>query len=146
MMWPCLTRYTDNLPEDVGGNARGPLVCVRPKYRDDQGIHAHEYEHVRQWWTAGLIGAALIVVFALAIHMPQVASLAALGFLSHPLSYAHWSRYRQWCEATAYREQMLYPDRHGGYLSLDAAAERLALPMYRLGLTPDQARNILLRL
>lgn len=143
MRWPSLTRYTDVLPEGVGGEARGPLVRIRTKYRDDQGIHAHEYEHVRQWWTAGLAGAALIVMFALAIHMPQVASLAALGFLAHPLGYALWSRHRLWCEVQAYREQMRHPDRNGGFLTLEDAAERLANPRYRLGITAADARRLL---
>lgn len=143
MKWPCLTRYTDALPEGVGGEARGPLVRIRPKYRDDQGIHAHEYEHVRQWWTAGLAGATLIVLFALAIHLPQAASLAALGFLAHPLGYALWPRHRLWCEVQAYREQMRHPDRNGGFLTLDDAAGRLALPIYKLGITLAQASIIL---
>ena len=143
MKWPCLTRYADKLPEGVGGEARGPLVRIRTKYRDDQGIHAHEYEHVRQWWAAGLAGAALIVVFALAINMPQLASLAGLGFFAHPFGYAFWSRYRQWSEVVAYSEQMRHPDRKGCFLTLEDAAERLAKPNYRLGLTTADAYRLL---
>ena len=45
---PYILRYTDNMPEQVGGRARYILVEIRPKYKDDKGIHAHEAEHVKQ--------------------------------------------------------------------------------------------------
>lgn len=136
MNWPHLTIYTA-LPEGVGGEARGPLVRIRPEYRADQGIHAHEIEHVRQWWTLGLLAVVMIAA------LPSAASFAPLGFLAHPLAYALWRRYRMWAEVQAYREQMRHPDRHGGLLTLEDAAERLANPRYRLGITPTEARRLL---
>lgn len=44
-----IIRYTDNIPESFGGMAYGPVIFIRPKYRDDKGLHAHEQEHVKQW-------------------------------------------------------------------------------------------------
>lgn len=146
MKWPCLTRYTDDLPDGVGGRAIGPLVLIRPKYREDAGIHAHEAEHVRQWWMMTLPAGLIIGLVVLSSDIVPLIGLMPLVLVVYNVLYALNLAYREWCEATAYREQMRYPDRHGGYLSIDAAAERLALPMYRLDLTPDQARNILLRL
>ena len=64
MRYPSLTIYTDKLPTDVGGCTNGPVVRIRTKYRNDAGIHAHEYEHVWQWWMGVLIGvlAALALI------------------------------------------------------------------------------------
>lgn len=46
--------YTDKfIREGFGGVAKGPLIFIRPKYRDDKGILEHEKVHVRQWWRGG---------------------------------------------------------------------------------------------
>lgn len=79
---PALLFYTDRLPDGVGGCTNGPVVRIRPKYRDDAGIHKHEELHVWQWWlTLGL----------------------------HSLLYLFIRPYRQWAEVEAYRRQMRYP-------------------------------------
>jgi len=97
MRCPSITIYTDNLPDNFGGCANACVVRIRPKYRADAGIHAHEAEHVRQWWTGVLIG----ILVALA--------LIAGGAL-HPLAYL-LPRYRLWAEARAYHIQAThYPD------------------------------------
>ena len=104
--------YTDALPEGVGGDARGPVIRIRSKYREDQGIHQHELEHVRQWWrTLGL----------------------------HSVLYFVSRRYRLWAEAQAYQMQRWYPRSDGLYLSLNDVAIRLSQPRYKLGITVVQA-------
>lgn len=77
--------YTERfIPAWAAGCARGPLIFIRPKYRDDVGLLAHEQVHVSQWFkTLGL----------------------------HPLFYRLSKRYRLWSEVQAYREQAKrYPD------------------------------------
>ena len=115
MRWP-LVFYTDALQEWQAGCANGPVIRIRPAYKGDEGLYQHELTHVKQW-------------------------VLTLGM--HPLLYLTVRRYRQWAEATAYREQMRYPDAKGGSLSLDNAAARLAGPGYSLGITVEHARNIL---
>lgn len=110
--------YTDNLPDGVGGRANGPVVRIRPKYERDFGMLAHELEHVWQWWlTLGL----------------------------HPILYALIKPYRKWAEASAYAQQTHHQRTDGSYMSVQEAAERLARPMYRLGMTQDQAEQAILR-
>lgn len=75
-------KYTDNLPEGVGGEARAFFVRIRPSYRNDVGIHRHEEEHVYQWW----------VTFGL-----------------HSLLYLVSKKYRLWSEVQAYRKQLQNP-------------------------------------
>lgn len=54
-MTPAIVIYTDRFVRH-GGVAYGPIVLVRPRYRHDKGLHAHERTHVRQWWrTFGLM-------------------------------------------------------------------------------------------
>ena len=38
------------VPERFAGCNRGPLIFIRPEYRADAGLLAHELEHVRQWY------------------------------------------------------------------------------------------------
>ncbi len=42
--------YTDwFVPKHAAGCARGPFIFIRPEYKDDAGLLAHEKYHVRQW-------------------------------------------------------------------------------------------------
>lgn len=139
-MLPSKTLYTDNLPADVGGCANGPVIRIRNKYRDDTGIHAHEAEHVRQWYLGVLIGVLAAAALAL---LPQLATWSAWwpvaltsGLGLHPLAYWLLPGYRLWCEARAYRIQLRhYPDdrslKFAGYIA----------KYYRLSITPEAALN-----
>ncbi len=109
-MYP-LTFFTDNLADWQGGVANGPVIRIRPKYRDDQGIYQHELTHVKQWF-------------------------ATLGL--HSLLYL-WRPYRLWSETQAYKVQMQYPCADGTRLSLDDAAIRLASLNYNLNITVGEA-------
>ena len=54
-----LTIYTDLMPLRFSGYTLGPIVLIRPRCRDDQGLLQHELVHVRQFWrTFGLFGIA----------------------------------------------------------------------------------------
>lgn len=114
-MMPAKIIYTDNLPEDVGGCANLLLIRIRNKYRDDTGIHAHEAEHVRQWYVGVLIGMLVAATLAMFPELTAwsewcpAALISGLGL--HPLAYLLLPRYRLWAEARAYRIQLQhYPD------------------------------------
>jgi len=136
---PHLVIYTDRLPSGVGGTANGPIVRIRPEYRADAGIHAHEYQHVIQWYAEGLVGMLLVALLALAagVHWPLALAIAPAGMAAHSLGYALSASHRLWSEVQAYRVQM----RHG--LSLDDAARRLMSPRYKLGLHYIDALRLL---
>lgn len=88
MRYP-LTFYTNRfIPESAAGCMRVillPVIFIRPKYRDDAGLYAHELEHVKQ---------------------------ALRGLLiAHLLLYQFSARYKLWAEVAAYRIQAKhYPD------------------------------------
>ena len=113
MRYPSITIYTDNLPDNVGGCANACVVRIRTKYRSDAGIHAHEAEHVRQWYVGVLIGAlAALAISSMSSEWPGYWPLAlSAGGALHPLAYLLLPRYRLWAEARAYRIQAThYPD------------------------------------
>ena len=77
--------YTNRfIPEFAAACARGPFIFIRPEYKDDLGLKAHEMEHVKQW-------------------------LFTLGL--HSILYLLFSEYRLWAEVDAYKVQAeYYPD------------------------------------
>ena len=112
-MYP-LTFYTDKFLEPwQGGRCAGPVILIRPKYRDDVGIYKHELEHIKQGFrTFGL----------------------------HAILYNISDRYALWAEVRAYQEQMKWPDRFGNKMTLEDAANRLANREYGFGLTIEEAK------
>lgn len=103
MTWP-LTFYVKSLPPTVGGEARGPVIRILEKYRNDRGIYEHELVHVKQWAALASLG----LIWALACVGADRAQYANLGIFSvglHGLIYKLIDRYRLWAEVQAYREQ-----------------------------------------
>ena len=135
---PQIITYTDDLPEHVGGTANAFFVKIRPKYRQDAGLHAHESRHVLQWWAWVLFGGFLSMVLAFA---PQLAALSVfwplpvIWFLSaHQLVYKFVPAYRLWSEVDAYRVQQTFYDDDRS----QAFAEFISSG-YSLKVTPEQA-------
>lgn len=72
--------YTNRfIPKISRACARGPVIFVRPQYKDDRGLLEHEKVHVRQFWTKGLV--------------------------VHSMRYVFSKKYRFACEVEAYAEQ-----------------------------------------
>lgn len=42
--------YTNAMPVRFKGYTIGPVILIRPDYKDDKGLLAHEQVHVRQFW------------------------------------------------------------------------------------------------
>ncbi|OPY87923.1 MAG: hypothetical protein A4E72_01405 [Syntrophus sp. PtaU1.Bin208] len=88
--------YTDRMPKYSSGCANGPIIRIRPAYRDDRGLLEHEKVHVKQWWRT-------------------------FGF--HSLLYLCSKKYRLAAEVEAYRVQLRYnPEnilKYAGWLSAD---------------------------
>jgi Flp pilus assembly protein TadB len=136
MTFPHIIRYTDKMPDHVGGYARWFYIAIRPKYKDDLGIHAHEKEHVRQWWVLTIVCCALI---AGACHiLGQPYHYAALGAAVHSLLYKFVRPYRQWAEVEAFKEQLKHYEPH----YLPNMARRLSRG-YGLKITQEEAERLL---
>jgi len=118
---PILIVYTDRMADDVGGFFFGFLliwwICIKPKYRNDQGLHVHELIHAKQHvrW----IG--LMLIFYWLFRVVRLKS-----------------------EVEAYRKQLRYPpatNHSTRYLAM--YARFLAKPRYRLGITEKHAATLL---
>jgi hypothetical protein len=49
--------YTNRfIPRRFAAHTRGPVIFIRPEYRDDHGLLEHEIVHVRQWYRNPLFG------------------------------------------------------------------------------------------
>lgn len=46
-----------------GGRAFGPLIRINKSMKHDEGLLAHEIEHVKQWWVVSIICAVLWFAF-----------------------------------------------------------------------------------
>ena len=81
---PYFIFYTKNLPENIGGCTNAFIIRIKPKYKNDLGIHKHEIYHVKQWYrTCGL----------------------------HSFLYLFSKKYKLKSEIEAYKEQLkYYPD------------------------------------
>ena len=108
-MYP-LTFFVKSLPPNVGGEARGPVIRILEKYRNDEGLYRHELEHVKQWFRLAVLSVPL--AYAL-FHFGLVdfMGLAILPMAFHTILYKLSTAYRLWCEVSAYKVQALYyPD------------------------------------
>jgi hypothetical protein len=140
MKLPYLTIYTDNLPPNVGGTAQAFVVKIRPKYKDDVGIHDHEYVHVKQWYRLLFIWLLAVGLAVVSEWLPlEYAGVAIAGVGLHGLLYLLIPSYRLEAEAEAYAAQVK-PDRS----DLNLMTYRLAQPMYKLGITQEQAKQHIL--
>ncbi len=78
MKYPVI--WTDNMADWQDGVTWGPIVRIRPKCREDEGVYQHELIHVKQWF---------------------------LTLTLHWFLYAfRW--YRLWSEVQAYKVQTQY--------------------------------------
>ena len=63
MRYP-LVFYTElGVPQGFAGAARGPVALIRPQYRGDAGLLAHEMVHVKQWWLTFGLHSILYLLF-----------------------------------------------------------------------------------
>jgi hypothetical protein len=78
-----LVFYTDfSIPKRFAAVTRGPVIFIRPEYKHDAGLLAHEITHVKQWWRNPVFG----------------------------LFYRFSKKFRLNAEVEAYREQLRHYD------------------------------------
>ena len=57
--FPAIIFYVDRVKKGKGyivqGKAMGPIIVIGKLYVRDHGLLAHEYTHVKEWWTNGLL-------------------------------------------------------------------------------------------
>lgn len=132
-----MTIYTDRfMPDWVGARAIGPFVLIRPRYRSDEGIHAHEYTHVKQWAKWAVLWVILVTLALLALPEASqfIMPFYGLSVGIFPLMYAMVKSFRLESEVEAYAAQV----KAGA--DLDKMAKHLANPNYGLGVSELEAK------
>lgn len=133
-----IVRYNDK-PE-MGGEAFGPFINIKPKYKEDEGLHVHEYVHVLQWYFwLGFFTLLGGWVFYATGELSLAGVVAAFGIVTHNAAYAIIRPYQKWCEVYCYRKQIAcYPKG----TSIDFAVEAL-MRKYTFKMTEAEARKAL---
>lgn len=131
-------KFTDNIENGFGGTAQGPFIKILPKYKDDEGLLAHEKVHVHQWYAVLAPGLLISTLLTLLVS-PSFWPLYGLAPFLHQLLYKFVRPYRRWCEVQAYRKQLAT----GGYDSSDFAVTAL-VEKYDLNLSTNKAKALLL--
>jgi hypothetical protein len=128
-----MTFYNNFVPKGHGAWALGPLVFIRPKYRGDKGILAHEKLHVVQWAACCLLFLVpfAAIGYATGIHFELASLLMFWVFYLIPA-------FRLRVEVAAYRVQA---DCYDDY-RLDHFAGFISTK-YRLKITPTDALKLL---
>ena len=111
------------------------FIKTNPAYKDDEGLHLHEYEHIKQFWGMWFLFSALgyfISPLSLILAIP-----------AHGVFYSLSKKYRLWSEVSAYKKQLSthkkehqkhYIDQYAKFLSED----------YKLNITYSYAKEKLL--
>ena len=111
-------------------------VKINPKFQYDTGLHAHEYEHVKQWYKMSFMLGVILLGLS-AIYSQNLLVLTPLIFTVHGLAYTYITKYRQYCEVQAFKEQLKHsPD------DLDYFAKYLSA-WYKLDITGETAKKLL---
>jgi hypothetical protein len=134
-MIPHILHYTDSIEEGFGGTAQGPYIRIRPKYKDDKGLLAHELEHVKQWWIATILSAILIAAGLYHFQEPLYGAIGSIGV--HGILYKLIPAYRLWCEVQAHKVQAKYSPH-----AIALFAKRIATK-YDLNISTEEAEKLL---
>lgn len=103
--FPTLLSYTDGMDEKNGGETKFFLAKIRPKYKDDKGLHEHEYLHVAHWWIIVLtwvIGCVAVWYLSGSLLALQ---LSPLGLSIYGILYRFVPVFRLWAEVECYKLQ-----------------------------------------
>ncbi len=128
------TRY---MPDWAAGCAIGPFILIKPAYKDDAGLVAHERVHTHQWWLLALLALPLAALAHVADRV-DLMGYALLALALHHGLYLVSQRYRLHCEVQAYKKQLAYyaDDRRLKFAGFIATR-------YKLKITTEQAYELL---
>ena len=117
------------------GSAYTCFVRINPKYKNDKGLHAHEFEHVRQWYQSLVFLIPLQI--ALCLYDFNFIVFSPLFLMTHNILYK-FKKYRLYCEIRAFKKQLAETENPDyKYFS------EMLSGNYGLGITPEEAKVLL---
>jgi hypothetical protein len=138
MTLPHLTIYTDRLPPNINGSTNAFVIRIRSACRDDVGVYAREYTHVKQWYEVFVIWLMFSILLVAGTYDSlgyALAPVTIVGIGLHDLLYRFVRNYRLESEAKAYAAQVM------AGANLDDMANDLTSDSYKLGITQEQAKE-----
>ncbi len=110
MKYPFVFYANWPVPKSFAGAAYGPICFIRPEYRDDDGLRAHESLHATDWWRFCLAGLAMVALVELLTKQPVGSHAYAyvLAVYSYSILYSFSNRFCLWAEAKCYARQALF--------------------------------------
>jgi DNA-directed RNA polymerase subunit K/omega len=144
MKLPFFTKYTDKV---AAGDSFLAVIRINPKYKDNAGLHAHEYQHIKQWYTATfsafvlyIISASLLPPLGVAVHAAALVSCLYVNGALYKLS----SKYRLAMEVAAYAEQIKHAKPEKKIIEIDYYSTAIS-EQYNLSISYEQAKTMLLK-
>ena len=95
-----ITIYSKSVRGGFAGMSYGPIVLIDPSYRDDVGLHQHEYSHSLQWLIVTFLSAMFLGIISVICGIDPVIMIAAISV--HGALYTMSQKYRLACELHAY--------------------------------------------
>ena len=139
MKLPHIIRYS----RKEGGSSNFFFININESLKDDEGLHAHEYKHVEQWYACAGIGVALVTALALFLPLGAIACLYPFALASHGILYRLSRKLRLRWEVQAFKEQF-----KGGAKTEKSKkhyARALASDRYNFNITDDEAYVLLFK-
>ena len=131
-----ILKYNDK--PSMAGEAKYCFINIKPKYKDDVGLHVHEYQHVKQWW-AWVVLFTILAAICFPLNPVLSAVLFSLGLVAHNACYMAVKPYAKACEISCYRKQIAcYPKG----TSIEFAVRAL-MGKYKFKMTREEATKAL---
>jgi hypothetical protein len=134
MKLPHIVKYKDSLS---GGSTKMFMVEIQNRFKDNKGLHAHEYEHVKQWYICLAIGWLLAIPTFL--YEPTTGVLVAMFSIWIQGLLATFSKTaRKYFEVAAYKKQIEADDLDHSDFYINALKDG-----YDLDITREEAAKLL---
>lgn len=87
-----LVFYTDRFIKPwAAATTYGPIICIRPEHKGDEGLLQHEKVHVRQWYrTLGLHG--ILYTISKKYRLSSEIEAYAVSLKYYPSSLDHYAK------------------------------------------------------
>ncbi len=134
MKLPHIVKYKDSLS---GGSTKMFMVEIQNRFKDNKGLHLHEYEHVKQWYICLAIGWLLAIPTFL--YNPTAGVLVAMfSIWIQGLLTTFSKKARQYFEVAAYKKQISASKNDHSEFYINALVDG-----YGLDITKAEARKLL---
>lgn len=127
-------RYTDDMPRQFIGMQRFFMIKIRPQFKGNKAVLAHEVAHIGNWYKA--IFATLLAMAPIIYVIPPLWPLLLLSVFTHEFLYKAVRAYRRYDEVIGHRAQVKAGD--------DRKALATALSsLYDLKMSYDEAWELI---